>query len=52
VCGYSAPPETGKILPWPEKKKALAAGTLPAWVYAAAVLTLIAVLGALVYHLL
>jgi hypothetical protein len=44
----------GKILPWPEKKKArrkLFAGTLPVWVYVTAVLALIAVLGALVYHL-
>jgi ssDNA-binding Zn-finger/Zn-ribbon topoisomerase 1 len=55
VCGYSTPPETGgKILPWPEKKKArrkLLAGTLPVWVYVTAVLALIVVLGALVYHL-
>jgi predicted RNA-binding Zn-ribbon protein involved in translation (DUF1610 family) len=53
VCGYSAPPETGKILPWPEKKKPpMTAGALPLWVYAAAVLALVSVLGALFYHLL
>jgi hypothetical protein len=52
VCGYSASPERGRVLPWPEKKKALAiAGALPVWVYVAAVLALIAVLGALFYHL-
>jgi predicted RNA-binding Zn-ribbon protein involved in translation (DUF1610 family) len=59
VCGYSTPPDTGatppgtgKILPWPEHKKPPGiAGALPAWVYVTAVLVLIAVLGALLYHL-
>jgi predicted RNA-binding Zn-ribbon protein involved in translation (DUF1610 family) len=54
VCGYSAPPAAGRggILPWPERKKpSRAAGVLPVWVYVTAVLALIAVLGALVYHL-
>jgi predicted RNA-binding Zn-ribbon protein involved in translation (DUF1610 family) len=50
VCGYSAPHEAGKILPWPEKQK-LSAGVLPVWVYITAVLALIVVLGALLYHL-
>jgi predicted RNA-binding Zn-ribbon protein involved in translation (DUF1610 family) len=50
VCGYSAPPGTGKILPWPGKKK-IPAGTLPVWVYVTAVLALIVVLGTLVYYL-
>jgi predicted RNA-binding Zn-ribbon protein involved in translation (DUF1610 family) len=52
VCGYSAAPAKGKVLPWPEKKKAPAiAGALPVWVYVTAVLALIVVLGALFYHL-
>jgi hypothetical protein len=43
----------GKILPWPKKKKApFIAGALPLWVYLTAVLALIVVLGALLYHLL
>jgi hypothetical protein len=53
VCGYSAAAGAGQILPWPEKKKApQIAGALPVWVYLTAVLALIAVLGALFYHLL
>jgi hypothetical protein len=53
ACGYSAPPETGRILPLPEKKKIpLIAGALPLWVYVTAILILMSVLGALVYQLL
>jgi uncharacterized membrane protein YvbJ len=50
VCGYST--AGGKILPWPDEKKAkkTAAGSLPVWVYVAAVLALVSVLGALVYY--
>jgi predicted RNA-binding Zn-ribbon protein involved in translation (DUF1610 family) len=56
VCGYSA--QGGKILPWPgtgdspgKKAKLSAAPSLPLWVYIAAVLALVSVVGAFLYHL-
>jgi hypothetical protein len=51
ACGYSAAP--GKIVPFPEKEKSRpAADALPLWVYITAVIALVVVVGALVFHLL